>query len=198
MDRNKQRADERKKYELCYNHPTLNYGMGGTRMADAIIDLKWALGLDCESYLDIGCGRAEMLEHAEALGFDVARGTEIVNILCDHVRVWHCAIHNLHIMPAAASPDGFDLVTSFDVIEHLLPGDDELLLVEMGRIARHCMAVTANNRPSVDPNTQNDLHINKRPYDEWDRIIRDLWEPDWTVERMTDKSYVSETWRAWR
>ena len=195
MSKDEQRAVERAKYESCYNHPSLDYHMGGARMNDAVADVKWAIEQQgCKSYLDVGCGCAEMLDHAMTFGFDEARGTDIVDVLCKDARVDKLHVHELHRI----NDQRFDFVTSFDVIEHLIPGDDELLLVEMSRIARRGMAITANNRPSVDPHTQNDLHINKRHYDEWDRIIRDLWEPDWMVQRMTGKEYISETWRAWR
>ena len=53
-------------------------------------------------------------------------------------------------------------------------------------------------RDSIDPTTGNQLHVNKRPYDEWEQLIRGILEPEWTVERVAGKRYVSETWRAWR
>lgn len=194
QSRDEQRAAECERYERCYNHPTSYYGMGNSRMKDAVIDLKWARKQGCTSYFDIGCGRGEMLDHAEHLGFVPVRGAEVVKILCEDERVAELHVHELHKIP----DEQFHLVTSFDVIEHLLPVDDELLIVEMGRIAMKCLALTANNRPSIDPPTQTELHINKRPYEEWDQIIRDILEPDWSVERLTGKRYVSETWRAWR
>lgn len=188
------RLREREKYQHVYA-ALATYKMGAARMQDAIADLRWAFfDHNCTSMLDVGCGRGEMLGHAELLGFIEVRGAETVPDLCDDHRVIEMPVHRLHEMPE----HGFDLVTSFDVLEHLLPGDDELLLLEMGRIASRCVAMTANNRPSVDPTTGADLHINKRPYDQWDRLIRDLLEPDWHVERCAGKQYVSETWRAWR
>lgn len=195
MGMSEARAVERDKYTTIYGAMP-NYRMGAIRMRDAVLDLQWAAALGCLSYLDIGCGRGEMLEHADALGFSTVNGCEIVPDLCGG-RVWQCAVDKLHTLPGSDSGAGFDFVTSFDVIEHLLPGDDEALVREMGRVAVKCLALTANNRPSVDPATGADLHINKRAYDEWDSLIRS-WLPGWTVTRCGDKEYVSETWRAER
>ena len=189
-----QRAAERDKYVKCYNSPTLRYAMGPIRMRDAILDLAWMRDHRCKSYLDIGCGRGEMLKHARSVGFEITHGTEIVDaLIVGDVRKF--AVHEL-----GAMPDGsYDAVSSFDVIEHLLPDDDALLLGHMARIGRTCLAITANNRRSVDPETGNDLHVNKRPYSEWHDIICDTWSPHgWRVERCRDKEYVSETWRAYR
>lgn len=191
MELKSKREAERAKYTHVYSAMP-NYAMGGLRMVDAIEDLKWAVGGDCLSYLDIGCGRGEMLDHADALGFATVQGFEIVPELCND-RVRQMAVHELH----KVAQNSYDMVSSFDVIEHLIPGDDELLVRGMGRIARKCLALTANNRPSIDPTTGNDLHINKRHYDEWDALIRE-WLPDWNVHRCNAKQYVSETWRAYR
>lgn len=191
MVTNEQRRAEREKYELVYNNPTLNYRMGGARMLDAEQDVLWAQGEGCQTYLDIGCGRGEMLQYAKHIGYIDAFGTEIVQELqTDYVFPLFA-----HELADHFGPGSIDLVSCFDVIEHLLPGDDIALLDNMQHVARRCMVVTANNKPSVDPATGNDLHINKRPYDEWDDIIREAWK-GWNVERVTGKTYVSETWRA--
>jgi len=187
------RQAERDKYVHCYVQKTYNYAMGPARMIDARQDLDWAFEGGSRSCLDIGCGRGEMLDYATEIGFHAARGVDVVPGLCERENVDLMFVHDLHQWVGGA----FSLVTSFDVIEHLLPDDDKLLVMQMGRIAGSHIALTANNKDSIDPTTKTQLHVNKRPYDEWDRLIRE-WLPGWTVERMTNKQYVSETWRAWR
>lgn len=190
-----EREVEREKYVHVYAEMGLDYGMGAARMRDAKDDLRWAQARGSQSYLDIGCGRGEMLDFAESLGYLAVSGTEIVPKLCDRTNVYFSYVHQLH---TTFEQDSYDFATSFDVIEHILPPDDAILIAQLGRIARYSIALTANNRDSIDPTNGNQLHVNKRPYDEWDQAIRAILEPKWTVQRMTDKRYVSETWRAWR
>lgn len=190
-----EREIEREKYVHVYDAMGLKYGMGAARMEDAMDDLRWAQARGSQSYLDIGCGRGEMLDFAESLGYLVASGTEIVPELCERMNVCFSHVHQLH---AAFGDNCYDFVSSFDVIEHIIPPDDTVLIEQLGRIARYSLALTANNHDSIDPTTGNQLHVNKRPYDEWDAMIRAILEPDWAVARMAGKRYVSETWRASR
>ena len=198
------RAAERAKYIHVYK-ALPSYAMGGQRKIDAGLDLLLAYKRGCLTYLDIGCGRGEMLKIARDMGFEVAYGTEIVPELCNHY-VEERAIDDLAVFPAGA----YDCVSSFDVIEHVAPDDDRLLVAELGRIASKHLILTANNMPSVDPTTGNDLHINKRAYSavepghdwpekqDWDSLIREILEPaGWSVVR-SDGAYVSATWHAVR
>jgi len=178
------RHAEHEKYLRAYRNP--RYAMGQDRMADAYTDLR-ALPTR-GAYLDVACGRGEMLRHAARLGFDPVRGVEIVADLIDADRVIYGEAHALPF------PDkSFDVVTLFDVIEHLPPGDDELACRELARVARAHVLLTANNHESH--NLDGDvLHINIRSYDEWDALLRGWFSG--TITRISGKRhYVSEAWR---
>lgn len=178
------RRAEHDKYVRAYRNP--GYAMGHDRMADAYADLK-ALPMR-GAYLDVACGRGEMLRHAERFGFAPVRGLEIVPALIDGERVIHGEVHALPF------PDkSFDVVTLFDVIEHLPPGDDELACRELARVARAHVLLTANNHESH--NLDGDvLHINRRPYEEWDALFR-AWFPGTVTHITGTRHYHSECWR---
>src|SRR5690606_6132026 len=110
-------AAEHAKYQRAYAlNP--NYRMKRERMADAIKDLE---SLPCRGwYLDVSCGRGDMLLAAAMMGFSRVIGTEIVPELLDGDRLSRAEVHDLPF-----GDDAFDVVTMFDVIEHLIPGDDE-------------------------------------------------------------------------
>lgn len=179
------RRREHEKYARAYKTP--NYRMGARRKLDAINDLR-ALPTR-GSYLDVSCGQGEMLREAERLGFYPVSGTEIVPALIDGDHVVYAEVHALPF------PDNsYDVVTMFDVIEHLIPGDDELACRELARVARRHILITANNRPSFSA-AGDDLHINKRPYQEWDQLFARWFAPGVVTWIKGHRSYVSECWR---
>ena len=179
------REGEQQKYHAAYELP--HYHMGTGRMADAVHDLS-ALPVR-GSYLDVGCGRGEMLHHAASMGFVSVRGVEVVPELIDGTRIVRGEAHDLPFADKSS-----DVVTLFDVIEHLLPGDDEAVCREMARVARAHILLTANNRPSHMPDGT-DLHINIRAYDEWDRLFRDWFAGATVTWNKGPRQYVSEGWR---
>jgi len=168
------------KYKIAYQSD--RYHMGPTRRDEAVTDL--AAFPFRGSYLDVACGRGELLGAAIGLGFDPVHGTEVIPELIDNTEVVWAEAWSLPFPPAS-----FDVVSMMDVIEHLLPGDDELACRELARVARKGILLTASNLPSVLNGVE--LHVNKRPYEEWDRLFR-LWFPG-RVKRLAGRK--SETWR---
>ena len=188
MDIDAARAAEHAKYRRAYR--TGRYRMKPARRKDAIRDLRELPTRG--SYLDVACGYGDMLEAAAHLGFAPVRGTEIVPAMIDGRRVVRAEVHDLPFADRS-----FDVVTMFDVIEHLLPGDDRAACEEMARVAVRHVLLTANNKSSVN-HIGEDLHINKRPYDEWDRLFRE-WFPGqvtWLQEGRQDRGqFASSAWR---
>jgi ubiquinone/menaquinone biosynthesis C-methylase UbiE len=179
------RRAEHSKYVRAYAKP--NYRMKAERRADAVADIA-ALPVR-GSYLDVSCGQGDMLNEAAALGFNPVQGTEIVPALIDGERVVRAEVHALPF-----SDKSFDVVTMFDVIEHLIPGDDELACRELARVARHHVILTANNRPSRN-HIGEELHINRRPYECWDELFRTWLSPARVTWIKGGRHYVSEAWR---
>lgn len=177
------RANEHAKYRRAYAMNP-NYRMKAQRLEDSIRDL--AALPSRGAYLDVSCGRGEMLVAAGKLGFESIMGTEIVAELLDGMRVVRAEVHALPF-----DDKSVDVATMFDVIEHLIPGDDEAACRELARVARRHVLLSANNRPSFNK-AGDDLHINKRPYDEWDARFRE-WFPG-SVTRLKG-TRVSPAWR---
>jgi len=175
------RLAEHDKYKVCYQDN--NYRMGGARKRDAFAAME---SIEGNSFLDIGCGRGEMLDSAESRGFSVVHGVEVVPDLIDGERVIKGTVQDIPF------PDkSVDVVTFMDVIEHLVPGDEVAACEELKRVAKNTILLTANNRPSIHKGL--DLHINIKSYEEWDAFFRGAF-PDATVTRLKS-SYVSEMWR---
>ena len=118
------------------------------------------------SYLDVGTGRGEMLTHALNMGFSSATGTEVIaELLSDDII--EAAAHDLPFDDAF-----FDVVSCLDVLEHLLPEDTEAALTELARVAKHDLILSAANYHSKSMGVE--LHVNRRPYEEWDTLIQSI------------------------
>lgn len=160
-----------------------DYRMGGTRYQNACLDLKAIEHRG--SYLDVGCGRGEMLRFAWLLDFKRVMGTEVVPELYDKPGVWFALADNMPF------EDGeFEVVSCLDVLEHLLPENTVPVLQELDRVTSKALLLTANNKPSNSLGVE--LHINKRPYEEWDELIREHCHG--TVTWKKDTNNISETW----
>jgi len=175
------RAEEYAKYEYAYG--CNSYRMGEARAA-AI--RKYLASLEPKtSLLDVGTGRGETLTIAEGRGFHEVTGTEVVQALIDGSRVVRAEGHELPF-----ADDSFGWVTMFDVMEHLIPGDDELVVRELCRVAKHGAVVTIADFPSVKDGRV--LHINLRSYDEWDALLRSWCR---RVEWLPNHGSISEGWK---
>ena len=127
-------ADVRTNHTMAYRLDG-GYKMGSSRMsqARAVID-RYVF----TTYLDVGCGRGEMLDYAG----DYARvmGVEDVPDLCEEGRVIHAALPNL---PFGAM--SYEMVTCFDVMEHIPSQLAQASIFELGRIAEKYLVLTISN-----------------------------------------------------
>ena len=80
-----------------------------------------------------------MLEHYQGR-FSHIRGTETTAQLCDGYGVLQAMGHALPFRDKQ-----FDYATCWDVIEHLVPGDEQLMWDEMERVASEGLAFSINN-----------------------------------------------------
>lgn len=173
------RLSEHKKYEAAYKSG--GYRMGRDRLRCAREDIAGLEG----SLLDVGCGRGEVLDLAESMDL-TATGAEVVPDLIDGKRVVY---GEAYALPFADK--SFDHVTMFDVMEHLLPEDAERTVRELARVARQTVTLAISNVSDVRDGVE--LHINRRPYEDWDRDLR-VWIPgEW--EWLKGRNHVSDTWR---
>lgn len=141
-------------YTTCYQDPA--YRMGWSRKQKCIDDVRrMQRGA---SYLDVGCGRGEMVEYALRYGI-VARGVEIVPDLCGE-GVLRTDVCNLPLK------DGeFDYVSCYDVLEHLSENRVFKALDELFRVAKHEFFMTTNDLSSQHHGLE--LHLTRRPRNWW-------------------------------
>lgn len=163
LTRDEAREIELAKYERAYNQTDKLYTMNARRFKDAS---RFIEQLPCRgSLLDVSCGYGDIIKFARRIGFRRVCGTETQEQLL-RGNVFYALAHELPF-----NDDFYEVVTMFDTIEHLLHGDDEEAIKEMCRVATKFVIVSANNGPSYN-SAGDDLHINKRPFDEWHELFK--------------------------
>lgn len=165
------RQDEAAVYQIEYSNP--EYRMGAQRLSDVERLLRL---VPRGSLLDVGTGRGETLEIAHSLEFYPSIGTETVPELLSK-RVFKAYAHDLPY-----TRQSFDVVTCFDVLEHLIQEDLIPAVKEFARVAKSHIILSASETPSSQWGGGRDLHISKRPADEWEKLFREA-APDWTITR---------------
>lgn len=171
METSQKRQAEAEIYRAEYRNS--GYRMGEQRKIDVERLIRKA---PKGELLDIGAGRGETLAIAERLGFSRTIGTEVVpELLSDQVLFGYA-----HSLPFADK--SFDVVTCFDVMEHLLEDDLIQAVKEMVRIARKQVILSCSEIPSSQWGGGRDLHISARPAAQWEALIKQS-APGWIVTR---------------
>lgn len=173
------RERELGKYAEAYKQP--DYGMTKERY-DGIVRL--ISDIQGVSYLDVSTGRGETLEIARRHGFTVVSGTETVDaLLNEHVEYG--------ILPNLPVPDkSYDVVSLFEVIEHLVPADVEPTLLELTRIAKKHILISAAVAECWLGGVN--LHPSARPLEQWQELFTKVWGSK--VRRMHNLG-GSPSWR---
>jgi len=177
----KQHVEEMSRYEAVYQTVPL-YGMGWDRFK-AAVKLLQDLPSYYESILDVGCGRGELLRAAYALGFQRIQGTEVVeNLALDE----HVERADIAYLPFA--DNSFETVCCFDVLEHLVEHMLERAIKELARVASRRVLISVSNISSKYGEL-GELHITRKDYDEWCRLITNIMEPlGWFVRERPEVS----------
>lgn len=134
-----------------------------TRKVEVILHLLHAARRDPKSlrWLDVGCGRGELLKAAQA-HFDDVRGCDVSPAMLEHAAP----------VPVVVQPDPgrlpfddaeFDLVTAVCVFHHVEPADRPALLSEMRRVLRpDGLAMIIEHNP-INPATR--VIVSRTPVD---------------------------------
>jgi len=165
---------ERDKYLWIYSYPKTSYGKTNHgRNAYPIIKR-----LAPATLLDVGCGKGQFVEWVnsqgiKAVGIDFASGYGI----------------QADILDIPFGDNSFDIVTAFDVLEHLKPEDLEQGLFEMNRVARRFWLLSigyGSSGKTMDDGTFLKLHPISTKNREW-------WTPH--LEKYGELSYEGSVYR---
>lgn len=155
-------ADEAAKYADAYKDEYYRMSSHRRAMVRDIISLTPG-----KTLLDVGTGRGETLEEARDFGI-TAKGTETVSALLND-DVVHALLPNLPFDDKA-----FDVVTCFEVLEHLRPEDLVASLRELARVAKDWVVVSVCTSPDYVGGVN--LHPSYRTEEEWKQTFREAFD----------------------
>jgi len=158
-------------YSECYKDP--KYAMGEQRfdrvraaIDEAIVHLR-SEGISNPRLLDVGCGRAEILQWAAKRGgFSLIYGEEIVPDLCGEFDGYHVE----QIDSISESKFGGDIVVCSDVLEHIQPMETDAALVRLWNSAAYALIIHVAWFPTervMQDGTVEQLHINRMDAMQW-------------------------------
>ncbi len=172
------RAKEIEKYRDVYSRYP-HYAMADDRLHPVRAALRAYKG----AFLDVSCGRGELIREAAVMGFNPVIGTEAVPELCGG------NVQNATITSLPFYDKSFDVVTCIDVIEHILEPDIVPGLRELERVCRGTIIIAAADYPTWWDGVN--LHPSARPYPEWHRLFSETFSG--TV-RLIGPTSTSEMW----
>jgi len=165
---------EKHKYDLAYKDP--NYRMGVARRNSAEKCISWVLGkTNITSHLDTSAGRGEIVDFMRSKGIDSV-GTDIVDDLLIPNKIIFAWSNDLPF-----EDKSFDFLTNLDAMEHYLPEQTEEIIEEFCRVTKKYIYFAISNLNSFHKG--NDLHINKKSYEEWFNLLSNYGSVEWLYKR---------------
>lgn len=154
-------------YDRAY--ASASYRMGDDRKRRAIEQVLEVVDEEpVRSMLDVGCGRGELLTAFVCI--ETVHGAEIVDKLCNADAALAPIVWKIETAAdLSLFADGeYELVTSFDMIEHILPEETEAVLRELWRVATRAVRCSIALYSDV---WEQEMHINLRPVGEWCELL---------------------------
>tara|TARA_R110000824_G_scaffold67611_1_gene175145 strand:- start:449 stop:1042 length:594 start_codon:yes stop_codon:yes gene_type:complete len=162
----KDRDDIKKIYAYLYDknmdHKGRHYGR--QNWGEGSYDLLNSLVVS--SLIDVGCGRNDFVKWAREQGIE-ATGIDIASPLADVV----CPAHDIPF-----EDNKFEYLTSFDMMEHLLPEEIDDVLIEFNRVASKGFLFHISHKESQSKVRGKQLHLTVRPESWWIEKIEKFGE----------------------
>jgi ubiquinone/menaquinone biosynthesis C-methylase UbiE len=162
-------------YKNTYDHRGYGRGNWGGEISDLILNLS------ADSILDIGCGYGYFCSTIKSRGIKNVYGLDIAsvktnNIIDDKSITFINGV--AHSLPF--KDNEIDIITSFDVLEHCLRSDIDLIFNEMYRVCKIGCIFTISYRPSQELYKKLPLHMTVEPEIWWIEKLSELFSVEGT------------------
>ena len=157
---------EQEVYELIYADDAYSYYGKSNHGHKA---LKSIVALEPLSLLDVGCGHNAFVQEIKNLGIEKAIGVDFACKSADKIA------------------DILDLLTAWDVLEHLLPDQIDSALLEMQRVSNRFAFTIAYDYASTPPPKKFSGH----------NLHQTVKEPEWWKEKIEKYAEVTQQNDLW-
>ena len=179
------RNQEREKYESIYVDKNNHYkskndirGYGrrnhGKKITPYIISLKPS------SLLDIGCGFGDFCNDIQKLGVEKVYGLDIASVKTGNI------INNNNITFVSGEAHSLpfenksiDIITSFDVMEHCLEEDIDIIFSEINRVVKNIVVLSIAYEHSGENTNGVILHMTVKPKNWWIEKLNKLFNVEY-------------------
>ncbi|MCK1425795.1 methyltransferase domain-containing protein [Bradyrhizobium sp. 87] len=138
--------------------------------------------LQPSSVLDVGCGRGAWIREWKAAGVKTAKGIDGPYVRVESLHIPREDFSPVNLSNPFCLGDKFDLVTSFEVAEHLDPTCSETFI---SSLAAHADRVAFS---AATPGQGGENHINERPLAFWQERFASLGYEAYDVIRLAMKN----------
>lgn len=128
--------------------------------------------LQVSSVCDVGCGNGMFVNDMVSMGMKEVYGVDLVTVAMnlviknDGIEYHDSVANNLPL-----EDNSVDLLTAFDVLEHIAPSEVESSLEEFARVSKKYMMFSISHRQSGEEHEGENLHLTVQPFDWWSEKI---------------------------
>lgn len=163
-DLNEKRNAEKGLYDVIYSGDDPYYADYGRHM-HAKRCLGKIEGLKINSLIDVGCGKGQFPLWARQHGIETVYGIDFAAKFPKDTKGVTFFRGWAHELPL--EDNAVEFVTSFDMMEHLIPEDTHNVLDEFDRVSSKGMIFSISYIPSVTKVNGQNLHPNVHPEEWW-------------------------------
>ena len=198
MSLEQQRAEERALYQRV--HSALpEYGDGGMFVEVQDHVARILAHPYCHRVWDVGCGKGAFVRWAAEHNVVSVCGTDLVDLdwyaRPQHPRAWFYAAPAHHITHLAGA-GGVDLVTCWDVLEHLLPEEVPEVLEAWASLNTDWIMFSIHHGPAVRELDGEVIHLHRcqRPASWWIDQIDMAFDPNRYVAPVIHQTDTTTYW----